>query len=205
MTFQLPPLPYAKDALAPQMSAETLELHHGKHHKAYVDKLNELVAGTPFENQSLEEIIRATAKDTAKTPIFNNAAQAWNHDFFWHSMKPKGGGKPEGDLLARFDKDLGGIDKFREAFKEAAVGQFGSGWAWLILDGDKLKIIKTSNADDPIAHNQIPLLACDVWEHAYYVDYKNKRPDFVTAFLDHLVNWDFIAQNLAKQSGKKAA
>ncbi len=205
MAFELPPLPYAKDALAPHMSAETLELHHGKHHKAYVDTLNELVAGTPLADRSLEEIIGATAKDVAKVAIFNNAAQAWNHEFFWHSMRPNGGGKPSGDLVARIDRGFGGFDKFTEAFSHAAKTQFGCGWAWITLDRGKLKVIKTPNADNPIAHHQVPLAACDVWEHAYYLDYQNRRADFVDAFLNHLIDWDFVARNLALHASQKAA
>jgi Fe-Mn family superoxide dismutase len=205
MAFELAPLPYAKDALAPHMSSETLDFHHDKHHRAYVDTLNKLVAGTPLEGRSLEDIIRATAKDSAKTTIFNNAAQAWNHDFFWHSMKPGGGGAPSGDLVARIDRTFGGFDKLREAFAEAAKTQYGSGWAWIVIDRGKLKVIKTSNADNPIAHHQIPVIACDVWEHAYYIDYRNRRPDFVAAFLDHLVNWEFAVQNVDRQAGQKAA
>ncbi len=198
MAFELPPLPYPKDALEPHISARTLEFHHGKHHAAYVNTLNKLVQNTPFEKQPLEEVVRATAKDESKTPIFNNAAQAWNHTFFWNCMRPRGGGKPSGDLLQRIERDLGGFDKFREQFKEAAVTQFGSGWAWLVLDGGKLNITKTPNAVDPLAQGQTALLTCDVWEHAYYLDYQNRRPDFVQAFLDHLVNWEFVAKNLGQ-------
>jgi Fe-Mn family superoxide dismutase len=205
MAFELPPLPYAKDALEPAMSAKTLEFHHDKHHKAYVDTLNKLVDNTPLAGQSLEDIIRATAKDDSKTPIFNNAAQAWNHDFFWHCMKPKGGGKPQGELANRIDQTFGGIDKFLQQFAEAAQTQFGSGWAWLALENGKLKVMKTSNAVNPIVSHGIPLLTCDVWEHAYYLDYQNKRPDFVKAFLDHLVNWDFVGENLSRRQGSAAA
>jgi len=198
MAFELPPLPYAKDALEPYMSAKTLEFHHGKHHKAYVDTLNKLVEGTPEADQSLEEIIVATHHDDAKTPVFNNAAQAWNHAFFWQCLKPQGGGEPAGDLAKAIGHDFGSADKFAAAFKEAATTQFGSGWAWLVFDAGKLKIIKTSNAVNPIAGGQSALLTCDVWEHAYYLDYQNRRPDFVTAFLEHLINWEFAAQNLEK-------
>jgi superoxide dismutase, Fe-Mn family len=205
MAFELPPLPYAKDALAPHMSAETLEFHHDKHHRAYVDKLNELVEGTDLAGQSLEHIIRATAKDDAKAAIFDNAAQAWNHDFFWHSMKPAGGGKPSVDVIARIDRDFGSFDKFHKAFAKAAADQFGSGWVWVVLDRGKLKVTKTANADTPIAHRQTPLLACDVWEHAYYLDYRNRRADFVTVFLDLLTNWDFVDHNLAHPAGQVAA
>jgi Fe-Mn family superoxide dismutase len=206
VAFELSPLPYAKDALAPHMSAETLEYHHDKHHRAYVDTLNELVAGTALAERSLEDIISITSKDAAKASIFNNAAQTWNHDFFWRSMRPNGGGEPtDGDLLSRIDRAFGGFDKLREAFAEAAKTEFGSGWAWIILDRGKLKVIKTSNADNPIAHHQVPLVACDVWEHAYYIDYRNRRPDFVAAFLDHLIDWEYAAQNLARHVARKAA
>jgi Fe-Mn family superoxide dismutase len=180
------------------MSAKTLGFHHGKHHKTYVETLNELVEGTPEADMSLEEIIVATHHDDAKTPVFNNAAQAWNHQFFWPCMKKEGGGELAGNLKKAIDHDFGGLDKFTEAFKEAATTQFGSGWAWLVFDAGKLKVIKTSNAINPVAGGQSALLTCDVWEHAYYLDYQNRRPDFVQAFLEHLVNWDFVAENLEK-------
>ena len=195
MAFELPALPYAKDALAPHMSEETLEYHHGKHHKTYVDKLNGLVPGTEFEGKSLEEIIKSS-----KGPVFNNAAQVWNHTFFWNCMRPGGGGAPSGEVARRIDQAFGSYDKFAEAFKQAAVTQFGSGWAWLVQDGNELKIVKTANADLPLAHGQKALLTVDVWEHAYYLDYQNRRPDFVQSFLDNLVNWDFVQQNLEKSS-----
>jgi Fe-Mn family superoxide dismutase len=198
MAFELPPLPYPEDALEPFMSAKTLGFHHGKHHKTYVETLNKLVEGTPEAEMSLEEIIVATHHDDAKTPVFNNVAQAWNHQFFWPCMKKEGGGEPQGSLKKAIDHDLGGLDKLTEAFKEAATTQFGSGWAWLVFDAGKLKIIKTSNAINPIAGGQSALLTCDVWEHAYYLDYQNRRPDFVQAFLEHLVNWEFVAENLEK-------
>ena len=198
MTFELPPLPYPETALEPFISADTLRFHHGKHHQAYVTALNNLVKDGPLASKSLEEIVRTTAseKDEAKTPIFNNAAQHWNHGFFWHSMKPNGGGAPAGDLAQRIDRDFGGLDKFKEMFQSAAVGQFGSGWAWLIAEPNELRIMKSSNAMNPIAIDKKPLLTCDVWEHAYYLDYQNRRPDFVRVFLDRLVNWDFAAANL---------
>ena len=196
MPFTLPDLPYAANALEPYISANTLSFHHGKHHKAYVDKANELVAGTPLANASLEEVIMASAKDPSKAVLFNNAAQIWNHTFYWNSMKPNGGGAPKGDIAKRIDADFGGWDKFKEAFKQAGITQFGSGWAWLVLDGGKLKITKTPNADLPMAHGQKALLTMDVWEHAYYLDYQNKRPDYITTFLDKLVNWDFAEKNL---------
>jgi Fe-Mn family superoxide dismutase len=205
MAFELPPLPYAKNALEPHMSAKTLDFHHDKHHRAYVTTLNKLVEGTALANLSLEEIVRKTAKDEANAPIFHNAAQTWNHTFFWHSMKPQGGGKPSERVLVSIDQAFGGFDRFREEFTAAAEGQFGSGWAWLILDGGELKVIKTAGANTPIAHRQTPLMVCDVWEHAYYLDYQNRRPDFVRAFLDHLVNWEFVAQNLEQHIRAKAA
>jgi Fe-Mn family superoxide dismutase len=196
MAFTLPALPYATDALHPHISANTFSFHHAKHHNAYVTNLNNLIAGSAHEKESLEDIIMASAKDGAKAGIFNNAAQVWNHTFFWHSMKPNGGGKPTGDIASMIDKAFGGLDGFKDEFKKAAVGQFGSGWAWLVLDGGQLKITKTANADLPMAHGQKALLTVDVWEHAYYLDWQNRRPDFVQAFLDHLVNWDFANQNL---------
>ncbi len=199
MAFELPALPYEKDALEPHMSAQTFEFHHGKHHNTYVVNLNGLLDGSDMAGKSLEEIIMATAGDSAKAGMFNNAAQVWNHTFFWNSMKPGGGGAPSGDLAAKIDSDLGGLDKFKEAFKQAGATQFGSGWAWLVVgDGGKLEIVKTPNAENPMTQGKTPLLTCDVWEHAYYLDYQNRRPDFLTAFLDNLVNWDFAAENLAK-------
>ncbi|HUY68575.1 MAG TPA: superoxide dismutase [Alphaproteobacteria bacterium] len=198
MPFELPPLPFDKAALEPHMSAKTLDFHHGKHHAAYVNNLNNLTKDSPLGRESLENIIRATAKDDGKAGIFNNAAQVWNHTFFWNGMKPGGGGKPGGDIAKRIEADLGGYDKFAESFKQAAGTQFGSGWAWLVMDGGKLKVTKTANAANPLAQGTTALLTCDVWEHAYYLDYQNRRPDFVAAFLDKLVNWDFVNQNLAK-------
>jgi superoxide dismutase, Fe-Mn family len=196
MTIQLPDLPYAKDALAPFISANTLEFHHDKHHAAYVTNTNKLIAGTPLENASLEEIIKAAAADPAKKGLFNNAAQVWNHTFLWHSMTPGGGGAPKGDIAALITRDFGSPEAFAEKFALAAVGQFGSGWAWLVLDGDKLVIEGTANADTPLVHGKTPLLTADVWEHAYYLDYQNRRPDYVKTFLDKLANWDFANANL---------
>ncbi len=194
MAFELPPLPYPANGLEPHTSAKTLEFHHGKHHKAYVDNLNKFVAGTPLDGKSLEEIIRATAKDDTKATIFNNAAQVWNHTFFWHSMKPKGGGKPSGEVAQAIERSFGGYDKFREEFTAACTSQFGSGWGWLVRDADRLKVVKTPNAVNPLSQGQVAILTCDVWEHAYYLDYQNRRPDFVATFLDHLVNWDNVAK-----------
>ena len=196
MAFTLPPLPFAKNALAPHMSAKTLEFHHGKHHQTYVDTLNRLTEGKPEADMSLEELIAATHHDDTKTAIFNNAAQVWNHTFFWNCMKKEGGGEPVDDLKKAIDRDFGKFDTFAKELKDAAATQFGSGWAWLVFDAGKLKVIKTANAINPVAGGQAALLTCDVWEHAYYLDYQNRRPDFVQAFLGHLVNWDFVAENL---------
>ena len=196
MAFELPVLPYAEDALEPYYSARTISFHHGKHHKAYVDNLNKLTAGTELESKTLEDIILLAAGDATKAGMFNNAAQIWNHTFFWHCMKPGGGGKPAGQLAKDIDAAFGSYEKFAELFKAAAVGHFGSGWAWLVLEGGELKIVSTPNAETPLAKGQKALLTVDVWEHAYYLDYQNRRPDFVQAFLDHLVNWDFVAKNL---------
>lgn len=198
MTFELPALPYPETALEPFLSADTMRFHHGKHHQAYVTTLNSLVKDSPYASKSLEEIIHLTAneKDDSKTPIFNNAGQHWNHTFFWRSMKPNGGGTPPGELAQRIERDFGSLEKFKDMFQKAAVGQFGSGWAWLIAEKNELKIMKSSNAMTPIAIGKQPLLTCDVWEHAYYLDYQNRRPDFVRVFLDRLVNWEFAAANL---------
>jgi Fe-Mn family superoxide dismutase len=197
MAHQLPALPYSLDALEPHISRSTLEFHHGKHHAAYVTNLNNLVAGTDLEAKSLEDTILAVAGDSAKAGVFNNAAQVWNHTFYWQGMKPGGGGAPTGDLAAKIDADFGSFDAFKEQFKTAGATQFGSGWAWLVLENGTLKITKTANADLPLAHGQKALLTMDVWEHAYYLDYQNRRPDYMSTFLDKLVNWDFVAANLA--------
>jgi superoxide dismutase, Fe-Mn family len=198
MPFQLPPLPYAQNALEPYMSAKTLEFHYGKHHQAYVDNLNKLVAGTAYEKASLEDIIEHTSEDEKQKSLFNNAGQVWNHDFFWKSMKPNGGGAPKGDLALQIAQSFGDLDSFKAKFKDAATTQFGSGWAWLVVDQGKLDIVKTGNAINPLIAGQTPLLTCDVWEHAYYLDYQNRRGDMVQAFLDHLANWDFASANLIK-------
>ena len=195
--FTLPALPYAQDALEPSISARTMGFHYGKHHQAYVDNLNKLVAGTPWAaGTPLERVVLESAGVADKAAVFNNAAQAWNHTFFWNSMKPGSGGKPAGRLLKLVEKSFGSFDEFKNAFVTAAVAQFGSGWVWLVQEGDTLKIVKTSNADTPIAHGQTALLTCDVWEHAYYLDYQNRRNDFVQAFLDHLANWEFAVSQL---------
>lgn len=198
MAFELPALPFAHDALLPYMSSETLELHHGKHHQTYVTNLNNLTKDTPLAASSLEEIVKAVAGDAAKAGIFNNSAQVWNHTFFWNSLKPKGGGAMPPELEKRIAADFGSVDAFRDVFTQAALTQFGSGWAWLVIEDGKLKVTKTGNADTPIVHGQTPLLTLDVWEHAYYVDYRNRRADFIKAFLENLVNWEFAAANLAK-------
>jgi Fe-Mn family superoxide dismutase len=197
MAFQLPDLPWARDALAPHISAETIGFHHGKHHATYVAKLNQAVEGTPFAEMSLEEIIGKTAGDAAKAGIFNNAAQIWNHTFFWNSMKPGGGGEPSGALKDMIVASFGSFEKFKEIFSAKAATLFGSGWTWLVADGDTLEIVQTFNAGNPMTEGKTPLLTLDVWEHAYYLDFQNRRPDFIQTFLDHLVNWDFAAANLA--------
>ena len=196
MAFTLPALPYEKTALEPYISANTLDFHHGKHHNAYVNKLNELIAGSDLEGKSLEDIIKATANDASKAGIFNNAAQVWNHSFYWDSMVKNGGGKPTGEIANKIDNDFGSYDNFKKEFHTAGMTQFGSGWAWLVLDGDKLKIVKTANAETPITKGLKPIIVADVWEHAYYLDFQNKRPDYLNSFLDNLVNWDFANNNL---------
>jgi Fe-Mn family superoxide dismutase len=200
MPFELPALPWSSDALDPHVSARTLGFHHGKHHATYVAKLNELIEGSPFTKQSLEEIIKATAVDSSKTGIFNNAAQTWNHTFFWNSMRPNGGGEPEGALKNKIVESFGSFEKFRGEFSTKAATLFGSGWTWLAAHGDKLEIVQTAGAGNPMTEGKSPLLTLDVWEHAYYLDYQNRRPDFIKAFFDSLVNWEFAAQNLSKLS-----
>lgn len=196
MAFELPALPYAKTALEPHISANTFDFHHGKHHNTYVVNLNNLTADTDMAAMSLEDIMKATAGNAAKAGIFNNAAQVWNHTFFWNSMKPNGGGKPTGAIADAINAAFGDYDKFKEAFKTAGMTQFGSGWAWLAAKGGKLEVLKTPNAECPLTNGYAPILTCDVWEHAYYLDYQNRRPDFLEAFLTHLVNWDFANANL---------
>ncbi|CBN59109.1 superoxide dismutase [Kamptonema animale CS-326] len=199
MAFELPPLPYPDNALeSGNMSAKTFSFHHDKHHAAYVTNLNKLIEGTELADKSLEEIVSASFKDSSKAGIFNNAAQVWNHTFFWSCLKPGGGGVPTGALADKITADFGSFDKFKEEFKNAAATQFGSGWAWLVLDNGTLKVTKTANAENPLVHGQTPLLTLDVWEHAYYLDFQNRRPDFIANFLDNLANWDFAAENLAK-------
>jgi superoxide dismutase, Fe-Mn family len=193
--FTLPPLPFADDALEPVISARTIGFHYGKHHKTYVDTLNKLIAGTELEGQPLEKIIRATAGKTEQAQVFNNAAQSWNHSFYWHCLKPKGGGKPSGEMADLIEQSFNGYDKFKAEFAEAGIKEFGSGWAWLVVDNGSLKILKTGNADNPITRNLQPLLTIDVWEHAYYLDYQNRRNDHVNAVIDKLLNWEFAAEN----------
>jgi len=205
--FELPPLPWDEGALEPVMSAKTLSFHYGKHHRTYVKKLNELVRGTRYADMPLERVIVETAGHPDRQKIFDNAAQAWNHTFFWNCLAPKAGGKPSGTLASRIDSELGGFDEFREAFIKAAVECFGSGWAWLAERNGKLDILALPNAGTPIANGGTPLLTIDVWEHAYYLDYQNERPKFVTAVFDKLVNWDFAQEQLdkAKAASRKAA
>ncbi len=194
--FTLPPLPFADNALEPVISANTLSFHHGKHHKTYIDNLNNLVKGTPYESASLETIISETAGKADKVAIFNNAAQTWNHTFYWNSLKGNGGGQPAGRVAQMIESSFGGFDNFKKEFSATTVSQFGSGWGWLVLDGNALKIVKTANAEVPFTKGQKPLLTIDVWEHAYYLDHQNKRAAYVDAVIDKLLNWDFAAQNL---------
>jgi Fe-Mn family superoxide dismutase len=197
MAYELPPLPYSYDALEPHISKATLEFHHDKHHAAYVKKYNAAVEGTDMASKPIEDVVKAVAGNPEKSGIFNNGAQAWNHTFYWNCMKPGGGGTPTGEIAKKIESDFGSYEAFADAFKSAGGTQFGSGWAWLVLDGDTLKVTKTLNADNPLPHGQTPLLTMDVWEHAYYLDYQNKRPDYMDSFLKHVVNWDFVAKNLA--------
>jgi Fe-Mn family superoxide dismutase len=194
--YVLPALPYATNALEPVISANTIKFHYGKHHQAYVDNLNKLIAGTEFANLPLEKIITETAGKPDKTAIFNNAAQAWNHAFYWRSLRPQGGGEPAAILKQKIEASFGSLEACRKELAAAAMAQFGSGWVWLVLDGDKLKVVKTGNADVPLTSGLKPLLTVDVWEHAYYLDYQNRRADYVNAVLDKLINWDFAAANL---------
>jgi Fe-Mn family superoxide dismutase len=195
MPFSLPSLPYKMDALEPFISEKTFGFHYGKHHQAYVTNLNNLVKDTEFASLTLSEIISKTHSDADKSGIFNNAAQVWNHSFFWHSMKPQGGGEPIGNLQIQINKDFGSFENFKEEFKKAGATQFGSGWAWLVWENDKLKIVKTANAHLPAVNGQVPILTVDVWEHAYYLDYQNRRPDYLSIFLENLANWEFAENN----------
>ncbi len=193
MAFELPPLPYAKDALEPHISAETLEYHYGKHHQTYVDKLNAAVEGNPEADKSLEDLIK-----TATGGVFNNAAQIWNHTFYWNSLSPNGGGEPSGDLKAAIERDFGSVAKCKEELAEAVKTHFGSGWAWLVLDGGKVKVVSGHDADNPMRDGATPLLTIDAWEHAFYIDYRNAKPKYVEAVLENLINWDFAAENFAR-------
>ncbi len=193
MAIELPPLPYADDALAPHISARTISFHYGKHHASYVENLNGLIEGTDLAAASLDDIVRTADAGG----LFNNAAQVWNHNFYWNSMSPDGGGDPSGELAVAIAASFGSIDGFKERFKGEAVGNFGSGWTWLVRDGDGLAIVKTDDADTPLAHGQHALLTIDVWEHAYYLDYQNARPAYVDTFIEHLLNWEFVAANFA--------
>jgi superoxide dismutase, Fe-Mn family len=194
--IMLPELPYSKDALAPTISANTVGFHYGKHHKAYVDNLNKLIAGTELADAELEAIIGKVVGDPSRAGIFNNAAQVWNHTFYWKSLKAGGGGKPTSAVAKKIAATWGSYEKFAEELKNAGAPQFGRGWAWLVVEGVKLKITKTANADTPIAHGVKPLLTLDVWEHAYYLDYQNRRPEYLSAVIDKLINWDFVNANL---------
>ena len=196
MSFELPSLPYANDALAPYMSAETLDFHHGKHHQTYVTNLNNLLKDHELQSSSLEDIVVKTSKDASMAGIFNNAGQHWNHILFWQCMKPNGGGSIPSELEGRLSSDFGSVEQFKEAFIQAGTTQFGSGWAWLAIDNGKLVVTKSPNASNPLVDGMKPILGCDVWEHSYYIDYRNRRPDYLKAFLDSLVNWEFVASQL---------
>ena len=196
MSFELPSLPYANDALAPHMSSETLDFHHGKHHQTYVTNLNNLLKDHELQSSSLEDIVVKSSKDASMAGIFNNAGQHWNHILFWQCMKPNGGGSIPSELEGRLNSDFGSVEQFKEAFIQAGTTQFGSGWAWLAIDNGKLVVTKSPNASNPLVDGMKPILGCDVWEHSYYIDYRNKRPDYLKAFLDSLVNWEFVASQL---------
>lgn len=201
MSFELPSLPYAIDALEPHLSAKTLELHHGKHHQAYVDKLNNAIEGTSLSDRSLEDIVQSQSGD-----LFNNAAQIWNHSFFWNCLSPEGGGKPAGALAGVIERDFGSLDDFKRDLAEAATSEFGSGWAWLVVGADgKTHVLSTTDAETPIRRFQVPLLTLDMWEHAYYVDYHNEKDRYVGAYLDHLVNWTFAERNYADWTAMREA
>ena len=192
MNFKLPKLDYSNDALSPIMSEETLDLHHGKHHQTYIDKLNDFIKDTDMSQMSLEEIIVKSSKEKTMSGIFNNSSQHWNHNLFWKCMKPKGGGKMPSRLEKRIVSDFGGVDDFKKEFKEAGVTQFGSGWCWLSINNDKLVVTKTANAANPLIENMKPILGCDVWEHSYYIDYRNRRPEYLDKFINDLVNWEYV-------------
>ena len=198
-SIDLPPLPYPENALEPVISARTISFHYGKHHKGYVDNLKKLIAGTELAGMPLEKIVKETAGKADKTAIFNNAAQVWNHNFYWKSMKPKGGGEPSGKIKEMIDKSFGSFDAFKKEFANNTISQFGSGWGWLVKDGENLKIVKTGNAETPITQGLISILVIDVWEHAYYLDYQNRRADYVNAVIEKLLDWDFALKNLSEQ------
>ena len=196
MTFELPKLDYAKNALAPIMSEETLDLHHGKHHQTYITNLNNFIKDTDMAGMSLEEIVHNSSKDKSKAGIFNNASQHWNHELFWKCMKPNGGGSMPKKLEDRIKSDLGSVEEFKKQFIQAGITQFGSGWCWLSIGNGKLVVSKTPNAENPLIHNMKPILGCDVWEHSYYVDYRNRRPEYLENFFEKLVNWEFVESQL---------
>lgn len=202
MKLALPPLPYAYDALEPHISRTTLEIHHGKHHAAYVEKAQALAKQLRMADRPLETIVLESASHDSRRALFDSAAQAWNHAFYWRSLAPRGGGAPRGDLVERIEADFGSYQSFAERLTSAALGQFGSGWAWLVLDGDKLAITSSANAETPLVGGSTPLLTIDVWEHAYYLDYQNRRADYVAAVLKHLINWDFANGNLARRQAR---
>ena len=196
MSFELPKLDYAKNALAPIMSEETLDLHHGKHHQTYITNLNNFIKDTDMAGMSLEEIVHNSSKDKSKAGIFNNASQHWNHELFWKCMKPNGGGSMPKKLEDRIKSDLGSVEEFKKQFIQAGITQFGSGWCWLSIKDGKLVVTKSPNAENPLIHNMKPILGCDVWEHSYYIDYQNKRPAYLENFFDKLINWEFVESNL---------
>ena len=196
MSFILPKLDYANDALSPIMSEETLDLHHGKHHQTYITNLNNFIQNTDMDNMSLEEIILKSSKDKSQAGIFNNASQHWNHNLFWKCMKPNGGGQIPFKLEKRIIEDFGSIDQFKKDFKQAGITQFGSGWCWLSISNGKLVVTKTANAENPLIKNMKPILGCDVWEHSYYIDYKNRRPEYLDKFINNLVDWEFVESQL---------
>ena len=195
MAYTQPELPYAENALDPHISANTIGFHYGKHHATYIKKYNDMVAGTPHDDQSIEDVIVATANDPEKTGLFNNGAQAWNHSFYWNSLSPDGGGRPSGQIAGKIETDFGSYDSLKSELANAAATQFGSGWAWLVLDNGQLKVVKTANAQTPLTNAMYPILTIDVWEHAYYLDYQNRRPDYIAAVIDELLNWEFASQN----------
>ena len=199
-SIALPPLPWADNALEPFISANTIGFHYGKHHKTYVEKLNELIAGKPEADMPLEDIVRSTIGDPKKVEILHNAQQTWNHTFYWNSLRPKGGGRPPREIAGKIESSFGGYDAFKQEFAGAAVRQFGSGWAWLIAQGDRLEVVATPDGEEPLPPSATPLLTLDVWEHAYYLDYQNRRKDYVVAVIDNLLSWEFATQNLAKSA-----